>query len=323
VDKLRGSIPPLVTPFSRGKVDEQAYESLVEFQIAQGSHGVLVNGTTSEPSTLSPAERNRLVDIAVETARGRVAVIAATGSQSLAETQALTVHAARAGVDALLIVTPYYIRPPQRGLIDYFLEVTKYHETPWMVYNIPGRTAVGVTIETVAVLRDRSKTFVGIKHASNDLGFVSECMMQFGPDFRLFVGLEELSFPMMALGACGLMNAVGNILPRPLAELCSAVWKSDLTAARSIHERLYELNKAVFFDTNPIPIKYMMKRLGLLRNNEHRLPMSPATRDVAEQLDNVLRRCGLLDPEGKAPPRAPSEKKRGSARKAMSLSDFT
>jgi 4-hydroxy-tetrahydrodipicolinate synthase len=318
VDKLRGSIPPLVTPLSNGKIDERAYARLVDFQITQGSHGVLINGTTSEPSTLTVAERNRLVDVALETARHRVPVIASTGSQSLAETQALTTHAARAGADALLIVTPYYIRPPQRGLIEFFLEVTKHHQIPWMVYHIPGRTAVSVTIETLATLRDRSKTFVGIKHASNDLGFVSDCMMRFGPDFRVFVGLEELSFPMMTLGACGLMNAVGNILPRPLAELCEAVWRGDLAEARSIHERLSELNKAVFIDTNPIPIKYMMKKLGLLRGNEHRLPMSPATPDVAKQLDDVLRHYGLLDKDGKAAQGASFGR---SPRKVMSLSD--
>jgi 4-hydroxy-tetrahydrodipicolinate synthase len=318
VDKLRGSIPPLVTPLSNGKIDERAYARLVDFQITQGSHGVLINGTTSEPSTLTVAERNRLVDVALETARHRVPVIASTGSQSLAETQTLTTHAARAGADALLIVTPYYIRPPQRGLIEFFLEVTKHHQIPWMVYHIPGRTAVSVTIETLATLRDRSKTFVGIKHASNDLGFVSDCMMRFGPDFRVFVGLEELSFPMMTLGACGLMNAVGNILPRPLAELCEAVWRGDLAEARSIHERLSELNKAVFIDTNPIPIKYMMKKLGLLRGNEHRLPMSPATPDVAKQLDDVLRHYGLLDKDGKAAQGASFGR---SPRKVMSLSD--
>jgi 4-hydroxy-tetrahydrodipicolinate synthase len=318
VDKLRGSIPPLVTPLSNGKIDERVYARLVDFQITQGSHGVLINGTTSEPSTLTVAERNRLVDVALETARHRVPVIASTGSQSLAETQTLTTHAARAGADALLIVTPYYIRPPQRGLIEFFLEVTKHHQIPWMVYHIPGRTAVSVTIETLATLRDRSKTFVGIKHASNDLGFVSDCMMRFGPDFRVFVGLEELSFPMMTLGACGLMNAVGNILPRPLAELCEAVWRGDLAEARSIHERLSELNKAVFIDTNPIPIKYMMKKLGLLRGNEHRLPMSPATPDVAKQLDDVLRHYGLLDKDGKAAQGASFGR---SPRKVMSLSD--
>jgi 4-hydroxy-tetrahydrodipicolinate synthase len=291
---LRGSFPPLVTPFRRGAIDEENFARLVEFQVAEGSHGVVVNGTTAEPSTLSVEERNRLVDVAVRAARGRIPVIAATGSQSLAETKALTAHAVRAGVDALLIVTPYYIRPPQHALIEYFLAVARDHDTPWMVYHIPGRTAVSVTIDTLAKLKERSPTFIGMKHAANDLGLVSECLIKFGPDFRIFVGLEELSFPMMAIGACGLMNAVGNIMPRALAEMCDAVWRNDLAASRSIHERLFELNRCVFFDTNPIPMKYLMKRLGLLADNEHRLPMAPATLDVARRLDEVLQRSGLL-----------------------------
>jgi 4-hydroxy-tetrahydrodipicolinate synthase len=291
---LRGSFPPLVTPFRRGAIDEENFARLVEFQVAEGSHGVVVNGTTAEPSTLSVEERNRLVDVAVRAARGRIPVIAATGSQSLAETKALTAHAVRAGVDALLIVTPYYIRPPQHALIEYFLAVARDHDTPWMVYHIPGRTAVSVTIDTLAKLKERSPTFIGMKHAATDLGLVSECLIKFGPDFRIFVGLEELSFPMMAIGACGLMNAVGNIMPRALAEMCDAVWRNDLAASRSIHERLFELNRCVFFDTNPIPMKYLMKRLGLLADNEHRLPMAPATPDVARRLDEVLQRSGLL-----------------------------
>jgi 4-hydroxy-tetrahydrodipicolinate synthase len=291
---LSGSFPPLVTPFRHGSIDEDCFARLVEFQIAGGSHGVVVNGTTAEPSTLTVAERNRLVDVAVRTAGGRVPVIAATGSQSLAETMDLTAHAVRAGVDALLIVTPYYIRPPQHALIEYYLEVTRRHDTPWMVYHIPGRTAVSVTVETLAKLKDRSKSFIGMKHAVNDLGLVSECMIRFGADFRIFVGLEELSFPMMAIGACGLMNAVGNLAPRPLSDMCEAVWANDLAAARTIHEKLFELNRAVFFDTNPIPMKYMMSRLGLLAGNEHRLPMAPATPDVAKRLDDVLNRSGLL-----------------------------
>ncbi len=295
LDKLKGSMPPLVTPFRRGMVDEAAYARLVERQIAEGGHGIVVNGTTSEPSTLTVDERNRLVDVAMEVANKRVPVVAATGSQSLAETQALTAHAARAKVDALLIVTPYYSRPPQRGLVEYYLEVTKPYDIPWMVYHIPGRAAVSVTIETLTTLKERSRTFIGMKHAINDMGFVSDCLARFGPDFRIFVGLEELSFPMMAVGACGLMNAVGNIAPRPLAELCEAVWKNDLALARQLHERLLEINQAVFFDTNPIPMKYMMKRLGLLEENEHRLPMMPATPELAARLDGVLRRSRLLD----------------------------
>lgn len=292
--KLRGSIPPLVTPFANGEVDYGAYARLVEQQIADGSHGILVNGTTAEPSTLTTDERNRLVSLAVETAAGRVPVVAATGSQSLAETLALTRHAAQAGADALLIVTPYYVRPPQRGLVEFYLEVAATNDLPWMVYHIPGRTAVSVTLETLETLRARSPNFVGMKHAVNDLGFASECLQALGPDFKIFVGLEELSFPMLAVGACGLMNAVGNLRPRPLAEMCDAVDAADLRKGRALHDQLLELNKAVFFDTNPIPIKYMMKRLGLLPANEHRLPMAPATPELEARLDRVLERAGLL-----------------------------
>jgi 4-hydroxy-tetrahydrodipicolinate synthase len=294
LSRLRGSIPPLITPFRGGTVDYDAYAAMVDFQIREGSHGILVNGTTSEPASLTVEERNRIVDVAIDAAGGRVPIVAATGSQSLAETEALTDHAVRAGADALLIVTPYYSKPPQRGLIDYYLHLAARHDRPWMVYHIPGRTAVSVTLDTFKALKDKSPTFVGMKHAVNDLGFASECLAEFGPDFRIFVGLEELSFPMMAIGACGLMNAVGNLRPKILAELCEAVWNSDIPGARSLHERLLELNQAVFFDTNPIPIKYMMKRLGLIPENEHRLPMAPATRELEKRLEGVLERAGLL-----------------------------
>ncbi len=294
LDALRGSIPPLITPFRAGSVDYDAYAQLVAFQIQNGSHGILVNGTTAEPSTLTIEERNRLVDIAVQVTARRVPVVAATGSQSLTETRRLTEHAAKAGADALLIVTPYYIRPPQRGLVAYYLELAAVTSLPWMIYHIPGRTAVNVTIDTLKELRQRSPNLVGMKHAVNDLGFVSECVNALGKDFRIFVGLEELSFPMMTVGACGLMNAVGNLRPRILADLCEAVWRSDLSRAQEIHHALFEINQAVFFDTNPIPIKYMMKKLGILPANEHRLPMLPATPELERRLDAVLLRASLL-----------------------------
>lgn len=294
ISRLKGSIPPLITPFRSGMVDYDAYASMVEFQIREGSHGILVNGTTAEPASLTTDERNRLVDVAIDAAAGRVPIVAATGSQSLAETEVLTDHAVRSGADALLIVTPYYSKPPQRGLIDYYLHLVARHDTPWMVYHIPGRAAVSVTLDTFKVLKERSPTFVGMKHAANDLGFVTECVTSFGPDFRIFVGLEELSFPMMAVGACGLMNAVGNLRPDVLSKLCEAVWASDFSAARTLHELLLEINQAIFFDTNPIPIKYMMKRIGIIPENEHRLPMSPATPELERRLDAVLERAGLL-----------------------------
>ena len=293
--RLKGSIPPIVTPIKESSVDYDAYSRLVEFQVNEGSHGILVNGTTAEPSTLTAKERNKLVDIAMETVNQQLPVIAATGSQSYEETKFLTQHAVKAGVDALLIVTPYYIKPPQRGLIEYYLKLANQHETPWMIYHIPGRTAINVTLETMLKLRSKSKTFVGMKHAVNDLGFVTECLAGLGKDFKIFVGLEELSFPMMAIGACGLMNAVGNLRPKILSDMCEAIWEKDMDRSQKLHQQLLEINQAVFYDTNPIPIKYMMKRLGIMPNNEHRLPMVAATKELEQKLDNVLSRAGLLE----------------------------
>lgn len=292
-DAIRGSIPPIVTPIRNNEIDYDAYAGLVEFQINEGSHGILVNGTTAEPSTLTISERNKLVDIAIETCNGRVPVVVATGSQSLAETEVLTAHAAKAGADALLIVTPYYIKPPQRGLIEYYLHLANQHDTPWMIYHIPGRTAINVTLDSMRELREKSSHFVGMKHAVNDLGFVTECFAALGDDFKVFVGLEELSFPMMTIGACGLMNAVGNLRPGILAEMCEAVWAGDLQKGRDLHQRLLEVNQAVFYDTNPIPMKYMMKKMGVMPTNEHRLPMVPATPELEKRLDGVLERAGL------------------------------
>ncbi len=295
LERVKGSIPPVITPIRDGAVDYDAYAGLVEYQVAQGSHGVLVNGTTAEPSTLTTDERNRLVNTAMEAVNGRVPVVAATGSQSLAETEILTRHAVEAGADALLIVTPYYIRPPQRGLIEYYLHLARQHDTPWMIYHIPGRTAINVTLDSMKTLKEKSPTFVGMKHAVNDLGFVTECFAALGDDFKVFVGLEELSFPMLTIGACGLMNAVGNLRPGVLAEMCEAVWASDLAKGRELHQRLLEINQSVFYDTNPIPMKYMMKKLGLMPTNEHRLPMMPASPELEKRLDGVLERAGLLE----------------------------
>lgn len=294
LDRLKGSIPPLLTPFKNGEVDYDTYARLVQMQIDEGSHGILVNGTTSEPATLTTEERNRLVSLTVEIVKGRVPVVAATGSQSIWETKILTGHAAKAGADAVLIVTPYYTRPPQRGIIAYYLEAMRGIDLPWMIYHIPGRAAVDVKIDTVKELKDKSPSFVGMKHASLDLDFVTECLAAVGHDFKIFVGLEELSFPMMAIGACGLMNAVGNLRPRLLSDMCEAVWRGDLKAAQDLHHRLHGLNKAIFYDTNPIPIKYMAKRLGIIPRNEHRLPMMPATPELEKRLDAVLVQAGLL-----------------------------
>ena len=285
-DFLKGSIPPLITPFKNGKVDYDAYAGLVEFQVKNGSHGILVNGTTSEPASLTVEERNRIVDVAVEACAGKLPIVAATGSQNMQETSALTDHAEKAGADALLIVTPYYTRPPQRGLVEYYKKLGKQTSLPWMIYHIPGRAAVSVTLDTLQKISRACPNFVGMKHAVDDLGFASECLDHFGMDFRIFVGLEDLSFPMM--------DAVGNLQPKKLARMCDAVWGGDLKKAQKLHYELFEINQAVFYDTNPIAIKYMMRKLGIMPKNEHRLPMVAATKDLEKRLDGVLKRAGLL-----------------------------
>ena len=294
---LKGSIPPLITPFKNGKVDYDAYAGLVEFQVKNGSHGILVTGTTSEPSTLTTDERNRCVDVAVETVSGKVPIVAATGSQSHAETVLLSEYAEKAGADALLVVTPYYIRPPQRGLVAYYNDIGKRTKLPWMIYHIPGRAAISVTLDTLDQISKACPNYVGMKHAVDDIGFVSKCLDHFGKDFRIFVGLEDLSYPMMTVGACGLMNAVGNLMPKKLSRMCELVWKGNMKAAQKIHYELFEINQAVFYDTNPIPIKYMMKKLGIMPKNEHRLPMMPAPKELEKRLDGVLKRAGLLKPK--------------------------
>ena len=293
--QLKGSFPPIVTPFKDdGTVDYDTYAKLVDFQAKGGSHGIVVTGTTGEPSVLAPEERTELLKVAIAAAKKRIQVVAATGTQNHTDTVAMTVAAEKAGADALLIVTPYFIRPPQRGLEAYYIDLCKRTSLPVMIYHIPGRAAVNMTADTIARIAEAAPNLVGIKHAVNDLALVSELIVKLGSEFRIHVGLEELSFPMVCLGCHGLMNAVGNLAPGKVAELYEATAKGDLARGRTLHYELYELNCSIFFDTNPIPMKYMMMRMGLLPNEHHRLPMVPATPELRAKLDGVLKRSGLV-----------------------------
>lgn len=291
---LCGSYPPLLTPFRDGKVDLEKFAELAERQAREGSHGVVVCGTTGEPSSLTPDERTELVKVAVEVIAKRIPVVAATGSQSFAETLEITTRAEKAGADAVLVVTPYYIKPSQRGLVEYFVSVGQRTELPLMIYHIPGRAAVSVKPVTVARIAERLPNLVGIKHAVNDLEFVTELLTELGPEFRVFCGLEALSLPMLVVGARGLMNAVSNLAPARVAALYEAVEQGDLETARKLHTELFELNQSIFLDTNPGPLKYMMSRLGLLDSPELRLPLVSMDGEQAKILDKVLVRSGLL-----------------------------
>jgi 4-hydroxy-tetrahydrodipicolinate synthase len=291
---LRGSYTPVVTPFREGSVNYEKFAELVDRQAREGSHGVVVAGTTGEPSSLTIDERTQLVKVAVETIAKRIPVVAATGSQSLAETTELTLKAEKAGAEALLVVTPYYIKPPQEGLVQYFEEVGKGTDLPLLIYHIPGRAAVSITPGTLAKIAERLPNVVGIKHAANDLEFLTDVLTCLGRDFRVFCGLEALSLPMLALGASGLMNAVGNLAPTLVARLCELVEEGDLAAARDLHFKLFELNQSIFLETNPIPLKYMMARMGLLDSSEVRLPLVSLDGERGKILNEVLYRAGLL-----------------------------
>jgi 4-hydroxy-tetrahydrodipicolinate synthase len=291
---LRGSYPPVLTPFLGGKVDLRKFAELVERQVKEGSHGVVVCGTTGEPSSLTPDERTELVKVAVDVVARRIPVVAATGSQSFAETVDITTQAEKAGADAVLVVTPYYCKPSQRGLVEYFVSVGQRTALPLLIYHIPGRAAVSVKPATVAKIAERTPTLVGIKHAANDLEFVTELLAHQGPEFRIFCGLEALSLPMLVVGACGLMNAVSNLAPARVAALYEAVEHGNLSLARKIHDELFELNQSIFLDTNPIPLKYMMSRLGLLDSPELRLPLVSLDEQHKKILDPILVRAGLL-----------------------------
>ncbi|HEX4595574.1 MAG TPA: 4-hydroxy-tetrahydrodipicolinate synthase [Bryobacteraceae bacterium] len=287
-DFLYGSYPPLVTPFRDGKVDYRKFAELSEQHVREGSHGIVVTGTTGEPSSLTADERIRLIETAVKAVKGRIPVVAATGSQSLAETLDITAGAEKAGADALLIVTPYYIKPSQAGLVEYFAAIGARSRLPLMIYHIPGRAAVSVTTATVERIAERTPTLVGMKHAANDLELLTELLARLGPEFRIFCGLESLSLPMLSIGACGLMNAVGNLAPGRVAALYNEAAAGNLAEARKLHFELFDLNRAIFLDTNPIPLKYMMNRLGLLDSAELRLPLVPLDAERGKILDDVL-----------------------------------
>lgn len=290
---LKGAYTPLVVPFKDGAVDYDRYAALIEWQIERGAHGLLVNATSGEPTTLTDDEKARLIEVAVKTSAGRKPVAAGIPAESHAQAVTLLARAEKAGADAVVSVTPYYSRPPQRGLAAFFTDLAKRTELPFLIYHIPGRAAVSVTVETFEAIAERCPNFVGLKNTDDNLALVSRLMNRLGPDFRIFGGLESTAFAMSALGGCGTMLTTSNVAPGPIARL------NDLCAAGQLHEaqtlviELDELMAAAFLDTGPIPIKCMMKIMGLIEMNEHRLPMMPATPELEKQLAAVVRRYGL------------------------------
>jgi 4-hydroxy-tetrahydrodipicolinate synthase len=285
---IRGSITPLVTPLKDGEVDYERFAALVERQIRAGGHGVTVAGTTGEPGTLTLDERERLLEVAVETAAGRLPVVAGTGTGELRSTMRLTGHASRAGADACLVVTPYYVKPSQHGLVDYFHTVADAAELPVILYDIPGRSGVALALPTIVELAAHPN-IVGVKEARADLEHASNVLAACGPDFALYCGVETLCFPMLAIGGSGHMAATGNVAPAEMAAMAQCAFDGDWERARRLHYELLELNAVVFADTNPVPIKTMLAEMGLIEFGV-RSPLAAPLPEVRAHILEVLRR---------------------------------
>jgi len=286
--KLEGSIVPMVTPFRDGKLDEFSLSELIDWQIKSGSHGISVTGTTGEPSSLSQTERLRVFEVAREAIAGRVPFVPGTGSNNLEETLLFSHHAQKLGADALLVITPYYSRPSQEGLFQYFKTVASSVDTPIILYNIPGRTAVNLEVDTVARLNEACPNIIGVKESNKDFEHINRLMHRVGKDLLVYSGIELLCFPILALGGAGYVSATSNLLPDKVAALYNLTQAGKWDKARKLHFELLPLNDAVFLEINPVPVKTALGWMGKI-SPEVRLPLAPMTEQNQKRLREVMK----------------------------------
>lgn len=290
---LRGSITALMTPFINGAVDEKAFSAFVDWQIAEGSHGLVPVGTTGESPTVSHEEHHRIVEICVEVANKRVPVIAGAGSNSTAEAVALARFAEDTGADAVLSVVPYYNRPNQEGLFQHFSAVAGAIGIPVILYSVPGRTVVDLTVDTIARLAEAHDNIIGVKDATADMGRASLQRAKLGPDFILLSGEDMTALGFNAHGGHGCISVTSNIAPKLCAQMQELSLAGDYKGALAIHDQLVPLHKNLFLEPNPTGVKYAANRLNLCAN-ELRLPLVPVSRPTQEALDLALSHAGLI-----------------------------
>lgn len=282
----------LITPFRDGQVDEEALRNHVERQIAAGIDGLIPCGSTGESATLSHLEHRRVVEIVIETAAGRVPIIAGTGSNSTREAIELTMHAKEAGAQGALLLSPYYNKPTQEGIYAHYAAVAEETGFPLVIYNIPGRTASNISAETVSRLA-RLQNIVGIKEASGDLDQMAHIIAQSPADFAVLSGDDSLTLPLLSLGGKGVISTAANIAPDQMCELVRRHQAGDLSGAQEIHYQLLPLFDALFCETNPIPLKAAIAALGWC-GNEIRLPLTRIGDAHLEHLKVVLKDLGIL-----------------------------
>lgn len=291
---LRGSITALITPFANGTVDEKAFSAFVDWQITEGSHGLVPVGTTGESPTVSHEEHRRVVEICVSVANKRVPVIAGAGSNSTEEAVSLAEFAEQVGADAVLSVVPYYNKPSQEGLFQHFSAVAKATKLPIVLYSVPGRTVADLTVETILRLRNAHANIVAVKDATADMGRASMERHLLGPDFTLLSGEDMTALGFNAHGGHGCISVTSNVAPRLCAQFQEASLKGDYATALSIQDRLAPLHKALFIDPNPTGVKYAAERLGLCKS-DLRLPLVPASAAAREAIDAALAHAGLIN----------------------------
>jgi 4-hydroxy-tetrahydrodipicolinate synthase len=287
-----GAFTALVTPFKDGKIDERALRRLVEFQIEKGINGLVPCGTTGESATLSHEEHNRVIDITIETSKGKVPVIAGTGSNSTAETLTLTKHAQQAGADAALLITPYYNKPTQNGLYEHYKKVAEEVDLPLVVYNVPGRTGLNMLPETVARLSE-IKNIIGIKEATGNLKQVSDVIEYSREGFCVLSGDDFTTFPLLALGGHGVISVSSNIAPGDVSEMCTLFFSGKLEESRRMHYKLEKLNRALFIETNPIPVKTALSIMGMM-SEEFRLPLAKMAEGNRAKVKQAIGSYGLI-----------------------------
>jgi 4-hydroxy-tetrahydrodipicolinate synthase len=289
---FEGVFTALVTPFRDGELDEPALRELVELQVAAGVDGVAPCGSTGEAATLSHAEHGRVVQIVVETARRRIQVLAGTGSNNTRESIELTRHAKRVGADGALLISPYYNKPTQEGIVAHYTAIARDTTFPLVVYNIPGRTASNILPSTLARLADVEHV-VGVKEACGDIAQISEVVALCPETFVVLSGDDALTLPVLAVGGRGVISTASNIAPREVVELVRAFRAGDHARALRMHQRLLPLFKALFCETNPIPVKAALALQGRIRD-EMRLPLTPLSQANRERLQVTLKEQGFV-----------------------------
>jgi 4-hydroxy-tetrahydrodipicolinate synthase len=284
----------MVTPFDDdGSVDAGTLTDLIGWQIDSGTHGISVTGTTGEPSALSLDEREQVMRAAAKAVDGRVPFVPGTGTNNFDETLRLTKVAEDLGADAALVIVPYYNRPSQEGLYRYFAALTDAVDMPIVIYNIPGRTAVNMAPETMARLRRDHPSIIGVKESNKDFEHVSRVLHLCGRDFNVYSGIELLCYPMLAVGGAGHVSATGNIFPKEVAQIYDYVIEGKWGDALDLHYHLLPMNDALFYETNPGPLKYVLGRMGRIKSN-YRLPLCEPSRDNRDKIDAVMKEYGLL-----------------------------